>query len=84
MRVLRRHVARVSTVAALLCLSVAIVAPAAVVHAVHRQGLRPTSRSAHTEFSTPESGRASRGVSTQARRSPWRSRCTDGCRARSC
>jgi hypothetical protein len=33
MRVLRRHVARASIVAALLCLSVAIVAPAAVVHA---------------------------------------------------
>ena len=33
MRVLRRHVARASIVAALLCFSVAIVAPAAVVHA---------------------------------------------------
>ena len=33
MRVLRRRVARASTVAALLCLSIAIVAPAAVVHA---------------------------------------------------
>ena len=33
MRVLRRRVVRVSTVAAVLCLSVCIVAPAAVVHA---------------------------------------------------
>ena len=46
MRVLRRRVARVSTVAALLCLSVAIIAPAAVVHAV-----APPGASAYTPVS---------------------------------
>ena len=46
MRVLRRRVARVSTVAALLCLGVAIVAPAAVVHAV-----APPGASAYTPVS---------------------------------
>ena len=46
MRFLRRRVARVSTVAALFCLSVAIVAPATVVHAV-----APPTASAYTPVS---------------------------------